>query len=867
MEINMKKITYTLVVVLVFAIALSFLSLIPTSVYALSITDEGRCFDKGSALKMPVNFDAIPKSYEAWIKLDTSLKGRGGVIMGTYKESSSPSFNIEIKENGNPRVYYNDGSVVTDKTFTCVDVRTDEWVHLAITHEKNKLNCYINGELSETIQDVSFPDFAPERAMMIGGDYRTGNDQYNMQYFKGSIKEIAVFNDVRTPDEVAADYVALDFDDDNLLASYTLSPNCVESKDLSKNGYDIVSPWVDESDIDIPNDYAYSFMIVGDTQIITDQHSEYLHCIYDYIVDNVEDKKVKYVFGLGDITDNDTEEEWNTAKNEIAKLDGVVRYSIIRGNHDIYSAGKKLDRQSKFDEIYGSPDAPYARQYTYFYDGGAQDNFRARNTIHFFEAGGIHYMNVALDYGANDDILEWASSIISANPNYNVIISTHCYLNASGDYYTSKNASHPERDYGKNANNGDELWEKFVSKHPNIVMVLCGHASSSKIVVREVEGDTGNKVQEILIDPQGLDISPTVSPTGLVATFYFDENGRNITTTYYSTIKGKYYKAENNFEFSINRIEEPNEKFEISFESSGAEGTMNSFTYLGGKFYLPTCHFTPPFAHEFIGWAMSSDGEVITDSFITPTSDMTLYAKWGLRDYTIHFNSAQGTPIDSITAKYNTPLTVPPDPTRLGYIFGGWDSELPTSMPASDITVNAIWIPDNDTPYRIDHYFENVDGDGYTVNENMTEQLTGTTGTTVYAVPKNVPHFTHLVKERYSKSLLKADGSTVLRVYYDREEYTVTFASGGGKLVEGNENVLLKYGVTIEPPTYIREGYTFAGWDYDISKTACENVTITAKWTLSGSSVGLIIGISAGAVTLIAGCVALVIFIKRRKSI
>ena len=445
-----------------------------------------------------------------------------------------------------------------DKLFTDVDVRIGEWLHLAITHDDTELRCYINGELVGSFDDVPVPSFAPRQAMMIGGDYRTGNDQYNMQYFKGAIKEVAVFSDVRTLDEIVSDYEDVDCTDENLLAAYSLTDNCCDAVDRSMNGYHIISPWVDEADIEIPSDYAYSFMIVGDTQIITDQHPEYLHCIYDYIVDNVEDKKVKYVFGLGDITDNDTEEEWNVAKDEIAKLDGVVRYSIIRGNHDIYSAKKNLAWESRFDAMYGSPDSPYASQYSYFYDGGAQDNFRARNTIHIFEAGGIKYLNVALDYGADDNVLKWAGDIISNHPYHNVIISTHCYLNSDKDYYTSNDNSYPERDYGATANNGDEIWEKLVSKHPNIVMVLCGHAPTPDIVVREVEGDAGNKIKEILIDPQGLDANATVSPTGLVATFYFDETGKNITTTYYSTIKQKYYKAENNFDFDLNLIEGPN---------------------------------------------------------------------------------------------------------------------------------------------------------------------------------------------------------------------------------------------------------------------------------------------------------------------
>ncbi len=54
---------------------------------------------------------------------------------------------------------------------------------------------------------------------------------------------------------------------------------------------------------------------------------------------------------------------------------------------------------------------------------------------------------------------------------------------------------------------------------------------------------------------------------------------------------------------------------------------MASIQY-GGTYPLPTCEFEAPSGYEFVGWATSKDGEVITKASITIDSDITLYAKW-----------------------------------------------------------------------------------------------------------------------------------------------------------------------------------------------------------------------------------------------
>ena len=88
--------------------------------------------------------------------------------------------------------------------------------------------------------------------------------------------------------------------------------------------------------------------------------------------------------------------------------------------------------------------------------------------------------------------------------------------------------------------------------------------------------------------------------------------------------------------------------------------------------------------YTFIGW----DKEIPTTM---PAENMTVTAQWEINQYTITFDTAGGSEIAPITQDYGTAITAPADPTREGYTFIGWDMEIPTTMPAENITLKARW--------------------------------------------------------------------------------------------------------------------------------------------------------------------------------
>ena len=97
--------------------------------------------------------------------------------------------------------------------------------------------------------------------------------------------------------------------------------------------------------------------------------------------------------------------------------------------------------------------------------------------------------------------------------------------------------------------------------------------------------------------------------------------------------------------------------------------------------------------YTFKGWY---DNEGLTGSPVTAiggteTGNKEYWAKWEINQYTITFKPENGKADITITQDYGTAITAPADPTREGYTFMGWDTEIPTTMPAENITLKARW--------------------------------------------------------------------------------------------------------------------------------------------------------------------------------
>ena len=87
---------------------------------------------------------------------------------------------------------------------------------------------------------------------------------------------------------------------------------------------------------------------------------------------------------------------------------------------------------------------------------------------------------------------------------------------------------------------------------------------------------------------------------------------------------------------------------------------------------------------NFLGW----EPQIPT---YMPASDLTCKARWERAEFTLTFDSNQGSTVTAISQLYDTPITPPEPPVRHGYIFCGWQPPLPERMPAASITHHAVW--------------------------------------------------------------------------------------------------------------------------------------------------------------------------------
>lgn len=268
-----------------------------------------------------------------------------------------------------------------------------------------------------------------------------------------------------------------------------------------------------------------------------------------------------------------------------------------------------------------------------------------------------------------------------------------------------------------------------------------------------------------------------------------------------------------------------------------------------------------------VGWDSEYNGytgEIEAGSELTLTADSEYYGIYE-KDVSLSYEGEAGAEAgeikacranvhkEGITYKPAT-FTLMPEPEREGYTFQGWNTEAEgtgVSYAAGseqnfeeDTILYAIWETDK-VSYRVEHYQQEGSGSQYVRTE--TEEFTAFTDSAVEAQAKKYPGFTENKSHALSRSFgtVKADGSLILRFFYDRNIYEVDFDLNGGEGEEPDPQSV-RYGMlleSVEAPE--RTGYNFKGWYLDRSgtqgnqwdfartveeNTSSESVTLYAKW-------------------------------------
>ena len=162
------------------------------------------------------------------------------------------------------------------------------------------------------------------------------------------------------------------------------------------------------------------------------------------------------------------------------------------------------------------------------------------------------------------------------------------------------------------------------------------------------------------------------------------------------------------------------------------------------------------------------------------------------------------------------------NPTKEGYTFAGWRPSVGV-MGTADATFEAVFAAAGNTAYTVNTYVMGTDG---TYGEPTSDTLTGTTGSTATYAPEAREGFT-VADESVLSGTIAADGSLVLKVFYSRNQYTLT--------AEGVAYTFY-YGAAVSVADPVKAHYTFAGWDPALPETMpAHDVTVVAKWTEDGA--------------------------------
>ena len=215
-------------------------------------------------------------------------------------------------------------------------------------------------------------------------------------------------------------------------------------------------------------------------------------------------------------------------------------------------------------------------------------------------------------------------------------------------------------------------------------------------------------------------------------------------------------------------------------------------------------------------------------------------------EYTVKFVDEKGAEIDSVTVTSGEQVTAPAIPEKAGYT-GKWvdaegnDADFTQGVTA-DATYTAKYTANTNTAYTVEYYYETVEGGKYEKDDSKTENLTGTTDTTVSVTPEAETGYEVATGAgEVLEGTITGDGGLVLKVYYNRVRLTVTFMADGAtidtaEVIYGAAAVATDEAVPSKDQTESTE-FRFSHWSatedgpaYNFENAVTENLTLYAVY-------------------------------------
>lgn len=211
--------------------------------------------------------------------------------------------------------------------------------------------------------------------------------------------------------------------------------------------------------------------------------------------------------------------------------------------------------------------------------------------------------------------------------------------------------------------------------------------------------------------------------------------------------------------------------------------------------------------YTFNQW-VDEDGNEVKFPITVGTEDIVINPTWTKLSYSVTFKAEDGTILSGPTTyEYGAAITAPEVEDRDGYTFVGWIAEgtgarFDGTVPATDVVYVETWNSGDVVQYKIETYIMDMNGD---YQLQTWAYGSATTGSIQYLTAEAIPGFTVDTENSVLSAAIAGDNSTVLKAYYARDMYKVTF--------DGANEKELYYGAAIpEVEPAAQTGKTFTGW-------------------------------------------------------
>jgi hypothetical protein len=267
-----------------------------------------------------------------------------------------------------------------------------------------------------------------------------------------------------------------------------------------------------------------------------------------WIAKNKDNYNIRYVLGLGDITNKNTDIQWQRVREAMSELDGKVPYALAPGNHDYTPHGNAASGKSGLNKYF--PPSKFRDWPTF---GGVMKPGDITNSYHLFSAGGSQWIILALEWAPRNATVQWANEVLAKYPDRKAILVTHAYLYQDNTRYDfakkGKSQTWSPHEYvaTENSNDGEELWQKLVRKN-NFVLTLNGHVCGRGLGFLSSKNDRGHWTHQMLVDYQVRQLGGE----GYLRMLEFLPDGKTVRVRSYSPLYDRYLEdADNQFSFQF----------------------------------------------------------------------------------------------------------------------------------------------------------------------------------------------------------------------------------------------------------------------------------------------------------------------------